>query len=319
MLMPSLLAASSPGGREARLSTLIFHRVLPAPDPLFPGEIDVTAFDAICGWVSRWFRVLPLGEATEALRSGDLPSRAMAITFDDGYADNLLQAAPILRRHGLPATVFVATGFLDGGLMWNDRLIEAARRTVLRGIDLRGTGAPADALSTTDHATRRATIDALIAHAKYLDPQTRIAFADEVARRAQVSLPGDLMLSSPQVAELDACPGIDIGAHTVSHPILRTLSRADARREIEDSRAVLERLTGRPVPLFAYPNGKPGQDYSTESVEIVREAGFQAAVSTRWGVSTARTNRFELRRFTPWDRTRWRFGFRLWRNMSMAD
>jgi len=110
--------------------------------------------------------------------------------------------------------------------------------------------------------------------------------------------------------------GMQVGAHTVSHPILRTLPREEARREIEVSKQVLEGLLGANVDLFAYPNGKPGEDYGPESVELVREAGFKAAVSTQWGVSTQRTDVFQLRRFTPWDRQGWRFGFRLWRNVA---
>ncbi|MCU0943281.1 MAG: polysaccharide deacetylase family protein, partial [Hydrogenophaga sp.] len=122
---PALYGWMSPGGASARLSVLIFHRVLAQPDPLFPGVPDVRRFDEVCRWLARWFRVMPLDEAVRALKRGNLPARAAAITFDDGYADNHDQALPVLRAHGLPATFFVATGFLDGGRMWNDTLIES--------------------------------------------------------------------------------------------------------------------------------------------------------------------------------------------------
>ena len=88
MLRP-LLGALSPAGRQARLSTLIFHRVTAQPDPLFPGEVDALRFDAICGWVRRWANVLPLDEAVQRLAEGSLPARAMCFTFDDGYAESV--------------------------------------------------------------------------------------------------------------------------------------------------------------------------------------------------------------------------------------
>ena len=143
MIKP-LLTLLSPAGRRARLSVLIFHRVLPRPDPLFPGVIDAAGFDAICRWVKGWFNVLALDDAARRLRDGSLPERALAITFDDGYADNHDVALPILLRHGLPATFFIATGFLDGGRMWNDTVIESIRRTPLPRTLLSCTRAYAD-------------------------------------------------------------------------------------------------------------------------------------------------------------------------------
>jgi len=318
MLLQRLMSQASPAGPEARLSTLIFHRVLPQPDPLFPDEVDAARFDAICGWLKDWFNVMPLDTAVAALRNGSLPARAMAITFDDGYADNRGQAAPILQRHGLSATFFIATGFLDGGRMWNDTLIEAVRHCMLPTLNLTGLLDGNDRLPLDTLAARRAAIGTLISHAKYLPAEQRQRFVDGVAARAEVLPPADLMLTSTQVRELRAM-GMQIGAHTVSHPILCKLPRAQARAEIETSRRVLEGVLDEPVSLFAYPNGKPGEDYSAESVALARDVGFDAAVSTAWGVSTRQTDPFELRRFTPWDRERWRFGLRLWRNLRHGD
>src|SRR5665213_2379474 len=136
MIWRSALAIASPGGMRAKLSILIFHRVLPQRDPLFPGEAFAKQFDALIEHVAARFRVLPLAYAIEALKQGTLPSRALAITFDDGYADNLTIAAPILQRHGVSATVFVATGYLDGSCMWNDLVIEAFRSTRHAELDL---------------------------------------------------------------------------------------------------------------------------------------------------------------------------------------
>jgi peptidoglycan/xylan/chitin deacetylase (PgdA/CDA1 family) len=105
--------------------------------------------------------------------------------------------------------------------------------------------------------------------------------------------------------------GMEIGAHTATHPILTRLPPAEARREIDDSRDRLAAILNEPVSLFAYPNGKPGQDYAPEHVRMVRDAGFSAAVSTAWGVASPGSDVFQLPRFTPWDRGPAKFALRL--------
>ena len=111
------------GPLSSCLSILIYHRVVAQPDPLFPDVVTAEEFDLQMAALTRWFTVLPLGRAVERLRNGTLPVRAACVTFDDGYADNALSALPILLKHGVKATFFVATRFLDGGSMWNDTVI----------------------------------------------------------------------------------------------------------------------------------------------------------------------------------------------------
>lgn len=315
MLLRSLLGFASPAGARGRLSILIFHRVLPEPDPLFPEEVTREQFDRICGWLRAWCNVLPLGEAVDRLRAGTLPARAAVITFDDGYADNHTQALPILQRHGLTATFFVATGFLDGGRMWNDTVIEAIRRGPAGPLDLHGTpAAAAGAVVLGDAASRRQAVDRLLGATKYLEPGERARCVQVVADRCGAALPDDLMMTSAQVRDL-AARGMTVGAHTTHHPILARLDGQAMRAEIADGRAALERITGAPVDLFAYPNGKPGEDYDDRAVSVVRELGFRAAVSTRWGAGRAGDDLFQLPRFSPWDRARLKFGLRLVHNL----
>ena len=113
--LAALIRYLSPSGTRARLSILIFHRVLPEPDPLAPELPDRVRFEQILQWLKSWLNVLPLDQAVRRLSTGTLPERAASITFDDGYADNCTVALPLLLKHGLPATFFIATGFLDGG------------------------------------------------------------------------------------------------------------------------------------------------------------------------------------------------------------
>ena len=314
-MLTSLFRRLSPSGPRARLSILIFHRVLPAPDPFFPDLPDRARFNEILTWLKSWFTVLPLDDAARRLAAGSLPERAAAITFDDGYADNVTTALPLLREHGLTATFFIATGFLDGGRMWNDTIIEALRRCPQGAIDLDAFGLGRRVLATP--GDRRTVIDALIGHAKYLASPKRAALSERVAALAGVEAPTDLMMLSAQVRDLHRA-GMQIGAHTVSHPILTRLTPDDARHEIADSRNRLEEILGQRVGLFAYPNGKPGDDYGEEHVALVRDLGFDAAVSTEHGAAVRGSDPMQLPRFTPWDRSRLRFGVRLAANLNRS-
>jgi peptidoglycan/xylan/chitin deacetylase (PgdA/CDA1 family) len=306
------LSLLSPGGRAARLTILIFHRVLPQHDPLNPDEPSAPEFERRMQWVRTWFNVLPLADAAQRLADGTLPPRALAITFDDGYADNREVAAPILRRLGLTATFFITTGFLDGGCMWNDRVIEAVRSCDAASLDLSALGLGSFGLD--DAASRRRTATAVLKAIKHLRPPARQAATDAVVHAAGGRPAPALMMSVDQLRELRTL-GMHVGAHTITHPILARSTEAEALREIAAGKAQLEALLGEPVSLFAYPNGVPGADYLPEHVRMVRDVGFGAAVSTAWGAASAASDRFQLPRFTPWDRSRWRFGARLLANL----
>lgn len=310
------LSLLSPGGARGRLSILIFHRVLSAPDPLFPDVPNAASFEECMRWVSQWFRVLPLGEAVDRLYAGRIPSRAMAITFDDGYADNEQVAAPILQRLGLPATVFVSTGFLGGGCMWNDRVIEAVRSCDQAVLDLDSLGLGRHPIGS--HAARRQAIDAVLTAIKHLEPGERLARTQAIVDLAGGRPSPALMMGPEQVQRLPSM-GVAIGAHTVTHPILTRLAPEAARQEMLASKRALEAIIGRPVTLFAYPNGVPDRDYAAEHVAMVRECGFEAAVSTAWGAASAESDRFQLPRFTPWDRSRARYGARLVANLTRTE
>jgi peptidoglycan/xylan/chitin deacetylase (PgdA/CDA1 family) len=298
---------------EPRLLILIFHRVHPVADPLFPSEPDTRRFDALLGMVRTSFRVLSLRGAVAALRNRSLPPRALVITFDDGYADNAEVALPLLVRHGLPATFFVSTGFLDGaGCMWNDALIESVRATTIPELDLGNWGLGRHSLAST--SDRQRLIDVLLRHAKYLPPCERNEFVRMIQGRVRVSgeFPA-LMMSSAQVRALHRA-GMEIGGHTISHPILTGLSLDECEREIQSGRQRLEQIFDAPVSLFAYPNGKPRQDYDQRHVALVRQLGFDAAVSTSVGSASADDDVFQLPRYTPWGRTHAIWAARLMRN-----
>lgn len=312
LLGRTLMGALAPGGTRG-LSILIYHRVLAQPDPLFPGEVDRVAFDRQIGLVKACCNIIPLADAVGHLQAGTLPSRAACITFDDGYADNAEIALPILQAHGINATFFVATGFLDGGRMWNDTVIETVRRAPGPLLDATVLGLGCHAVDTI--AARQVAVGALIGALKYLPMNERLKQVERLVALVGVALPTDLMMRSEQVRQLRRA-GMGIGAHTVHHPILAKLPSADARREVAEGKAQLEAIIGERVPLFAYPNGKPRGDYAAEHVAMIKELGFDGAVSTAWGAHRGAVDHFQLPRFSPWDRSDLRYLLRLAANLT---
>lgn len=288
---------------------LLYHRVAgPRFDPLlldvapsnFAGQLDVLRVDAT---------VLALEEFEHLRRCGSLPDRAVAITFDDGYADNLHAAAPLLAGTRMPATIFVASGAVGsaGEFWWDDveRIVcttaalssPAPIPTSWPGED--GAGAPGLkwSIETRGPASARQNLyHALLAHLRALNETARRSALD--ALRAWAGVPNAARESHRTVTNeecrgLAAMDGITIGAHTVTHPVLSRLNRPDQLREMTESRTELGAITGRPVNLLAYPFGTRG-DLNADSLAGAEAAGFAAAYandarcawrwSSRWRV-----------------------------------
>lgn len=295
-----------------QFTILIYHRVLPVQDPCRFGEVEAKHFDRQMRFLARHFTVLPLREAAERLKRGGLPQRACCITFDDGYADNLTVALPILEKYHLPATVFVATGYLDGGRMFNDSVIDAIANSPKHDLDLEPIGLSRFPLTSIDQ--KRAALGAILEKLKYQPPDQRTANVDRLVELAECGpLPDDIMLTSQQVGEL-ARRGVEIGGHTVAHTILTTLDDATAEREILAGKQQLESLIGKPVTTFAYPNGRPHRDYEARHVAMVRKLGFEVAVSTAHGVANSTSDIHQLPRFVPWGRSMTMLAARMMKN-----
>ncbi|MDT3680115.1 MAG: polysaccharide deacetylase family protein [Burkholderiaceae bacterium] len=317
LLFRALTAAVAPAGERSRLSVFYFHRTPAEPDPLLPSEPDARMFDQILGWIGSQFRVLDPLEACDRLYDGTLPSRPAVITFDDGYRDNFTVAFPILQRHRMRAAFFVATAFLDGGMMFNDRVIEAVRRC--RGGSISFTGAQGDPvrLPASSDLERRRAIDAILAAIKHLPPEdreeqvARIERDAGIASRAPTSVAK--MMDPDQVASLHRS-GMRIGGHTRTHPILVKMDDGAARAEIAGGLDDLAGIIGERPSLFAYPNGRNGTDFDARHVSMLEESGVRFAFTTHAGTATRQASKLELPRFTPWDRSRHKFGVRAWMN-----
>jgi len=215
--------ADNPG-----LAILFFHRVRPQVDPLYPEELDSRRFAETMEVLAECFHCLPLDEALVRLATGaSLPPRAVAITFDDGYADNYTEALPILLEYGLTATFFVASGFLDGGCMWNDEAVELIRAYPGGELDLSPLGLGEHPCRSLGE--RQAAIAAVKAILKYRAPEARQEILDRLRQITGAGPQPDLMLSSAQVRDM-AARGMGIGGHTLGHPILACVDDARARR-----------------------------------------------------------------------------------------
>lgn len=306
-----LLSTLSPSGESARLPILTFHRVPIEEDWMFPGEATAARFEQICRWLRGWFKVLPLDTALTRLMNGDLPAGACAITFDDGYADNHDVALPILQKLGLTATFFIATGYSDGGCMWNDIVLDALRRTFRDEVDLSEILAMPEArLALRTRDDRRMAAHRIIDGIKYEADERRMACALRCAAALGVQ-PGRNLMMTPQQVQAMARGGMSLGAHTVRHPILKDLPVDRVRAELKQSRAELESLIQTRIGLFAYPNGRPDVDYDVTTVAVVRDLGFDAAVTTSQGVATRASDRYQVPRIMPWAPDRWRFAWQL--------
>lgn len=305
-LSRKLLRLAAPGGKHARLMVLTYHRVLERPDPLLPSEPDIERFAAHMAILATHCSVLPLPEAAQRLREGTLPPAAVCITFDDGYRNNLDVAVPALQRHGLPATVFVMQNAIEVGIMWNDLVIEAVRRAPAT-MDLSTVGLGNVALPPL--AERAPYVSRVLEALKYRPLHERWSGALELYRRIAAAAPPRLMLDEGELRRL-AEAGIDVGGHTVNHPILAKLPEDEARREIADGADWLARVVGRRPVSFAYPNGRPGRDFNTSHMRIACEAGFELAVSTEWSCAMRNSDPFALPRVSfcdsPASRLPWR-------------
>lgn len=277
-------------GAGSRLLVLVYHRVLA------PGE---TGFDPTQSYVSvpefkehvegllRKRRPVQLADVV----GGDVPAGpSFAVTFDDGYADNLRVAYPILRDFGMPATVFLTTDAVSGrAALWWDRLWNALSRSDPDSFS--ALGRTYTLRNNADRVNAQGDLTALLKRR----PDRDAVIGDiESQLGSRKNPPGDLYLSWDDVRTLSA-NGWEIGAHTKTHRILTTLPQEEAFAEIEESAAEIENETGVRPRLFAYPNGRAG-DFDEEIITHLKTVGFIGAAAGDAGPETNELNPFAVKR-----------------------
>ena len=282
-------------GRPA-LTILGYHRVAADPPPFSPLAVDPIAFDAQIAWFSRRFDLWPLGRVAEWLDGrAALRRDTLVITFDDGYADNLTVAVPILERHRAPATFFVSTGpTCRGTQFWWDDLRHGLSRVAAGAGSRPGVEA---AIAAAPKPLRPLVLDYLRAAstAAYARP-SRAEAARALVREARVwpqealagwfavlhVEPGDRDAGAerlgPESLREIARRGFELGAHGVTHAALSRIDPANLTAEVQGSIDDLRALGIEPV-AFAYPYGDAGHPGGVVE-RAVRDAGVRIAVTT---------------------------------------
>jgi len=273
---------------------LCAHRVVSGEDPFFPGILQ-ERFAAELAYLTRHHRVLPLGEVVEAiLNERPLPPGSVAITFDDGFADNFHLAYPILQRYGVSATIFIVFASVETGcLPWPERvayLLQHTQRTRLeislpepRVFSLASQGERVEAL---------ATLQTLL---KTCGTVVRRRAVEELEESLSVERDQGMMLTWEQCQRM-AQTGIGFGSHTLTHPILARTETAEVEHEIATSKALIESQIGRRVDYFTYPD----DNVCRAALDAVEAAGFEAAFAGARHVGQTPVDRFAIGR-TPWD------------------
>ena len=305
---------------------LLYHRV--AQLPTDPQLLCVTPphFGEHLEILRKEYHPIGLSALSRAQKAGNLPERAVIVTFDDGYYDNLAHAKPLLERYDIPATVFVTTGYVDRQReFWSDEL----ERLLLHPGDLPSTldltlngkrhhWHLGDAVSYSaeayeDHRTwnvRKKNPGPRQAFYNVLHPLIR-ALTDEQQQEALATLfawagikpmlrPSHRTVSTDELRCMADGGLIDIGAHTITHPVLSSLSATEQDTEIRGSKARLEEILGGPITNFAYPYGLPS-DYAAATIAAVKQAGFDCACSSYEDNVWRGSDRFQLPRRIAFD------------------
>jgi peptidoglycan/xylan/chitin deacetylase (PgdA/CDA1 family) len=279
-----------------------YHRIADLYSDPHRLAVSPERFDQHMAILSRICQPLPLVRLAQNLRESFLPKRAVAVTFDDGYRDNLVHAKPILQRHGVPATVFVASGYTRSGKeFWWDELAKLVcdGRLDVGSVQISWQGRPQSWQVETAPQRNEA----------HLQIHRLMLFAREEERidlltqlRPQLG-PGAAPPShSFPMTEQDLCDLVggglvDVGAHTVTHPNLASLTPETQKHEILQSRQDLEQILGKPVSVFAYPYGWPTTNFTDETPTIVAQAGFACACTICPGIIRTNTDAYRLPRF----------------------
>jgi peptidoglycan/xylan/chitin deacetylase (PgdA/CDA1 family) len=274
-----------------RASVLIYHKVERRDrGPFGAPALDVHRFSQQLEYLGRNFDVMPLSRLVACLRAGQAPERAVSITFDDGYRNNLTLAYPLLRKWRMPATVFVTAGLVGTRKwMWTSEVTEMALRYGLAAV----AGACGDRLLCAlleAELPRAMRVEAAIEYLVRLGPER-----DAVLARLRESFPVEpddenAFLSWDEVRALHA-GGVEIGSHTVNHPVLTELPEAKVEEELKASSQAIADAIGKKPDLFCYPHGT-----FSEKVKASTKRYYGAAVTTISGPNTPATDPLELRR-----------------------
>lgn len=279
---------------------LLYHRINDDRDPFLP-SMPVHQFRRQMEYVARNFKIVTLDDVAEG-RITNPHRHHVAITFDDGYRDNFTSAFPILKDLGLPATIFLATGYIGTGTIpWYDQVCLAFKLTTRNALVSVVEGAPAGPLEPREQ--RLALLEQVLDWLRAIENDGR-AEAIKMLFHAlgvstSLSLP-NYMLGWDEAKQMMANK-IAFGAHTVTHPVLSRVPLKALQQEVQQSKKTIEQKLKLSVRHFAYPFGRE-MHCGEMARRIVAECGFATAVTTEFGFNQPGDDPLKLKRFTPWGR-----------------
>ena len=285
------------------LKILTYHRVVPhhigRDYPLQSMLMARDHFEAQMAHLSRHYRVLPFHDAIKRLQADELPPRSVAVTFDDGYADNCQYAWPIMKKYGIPGLVFVVTGVLDRThYLWWDAIWKAMPTLVRlagEGHD-QLKGLPEEAMTILQRGAHTQDVHAAVRsmgdYVNSLPRATRLPLLEGLLRHTNArGVTDELMMTWDQVRTL-SCEGMEIGSHTNTHVFVDELDAAGIQDEVAGSLHRLEAELKTRIRFFSYPKGRIGESVKS----AFKGLGIEAAVSTDAGQNKPTEDLYHLRR-----------------------
>lgn len=280
--------------RKGRLCVLAYHRVGNEDDPVYLCTPE-DHFDRQLEVLNAHFRIRPLSEALEELKRGNSGPLA-AITFDDGYLDNYIEAYPLLLRHDVPSSVFLTCDYADQKIVpWPEILKAALMNPAAEEIDLNAFGLGRFVL--TSKGDRIVALNKLLHLLKGVSEEKKARVMEFIGAESHYTPPSGRLMMNWEEIRIMLDGGVSFGSHTLSHPILTRISKEEVLRELATSKRVIEGRIDREIDFLAYPNGQP-EDFD-ESVKVsARAAGYKGAFTTIHGWNGPGMDPFEIRRFT---------------------
>ena len=267
---------------------LMYHRFSEQKEPF---KIPVTEFEEQILFLKKKFTFIPLAHLSEIMdgEREDCPDNAIVLTIDDGYLDNYAFAYPVLRKHHIPATIFLTTDFVEcKHWIWSNRLAYILKNS-RKGMFTFPLWNEEKSFSVESFQNWHETQMTIFRYCRQLDNKDKDNLLEDLAKRLLVKVPEEsvddfLPLTWDQINEM-CRSGIDFGSHTRTHPILSRVDEKTLQDEIGHSKTIIENKIQQTISGFCYPYGK-GREISVKAIQAVRSCGYKSAVTTISGYNS---------------------------------